>query len=85
MNTREWSRRTTPEEAARRAGGRRHYNDLRQLAALLRGLEVARLAALGYRQAAIARELGVHRSTVCRDVAKLLDGRSRLRPSYFLP
>jgi DNA-binding CsgD family transcriptional regulator len=84
MTKRDWHRRTTPEQAARRAGGRRHYNQIRALQALVRGLEVARLAALGYRQAEIARQLGVHRSTVCRDVAKLLDARSRLRPSLFL-
>ena len=85
MSKREWQHRTSAEEAARRAGGRRLYNDLRKLAALMRGLEVGRLAARGYRQSEIARQLHVHRSTVCRDVAKLLDGRSRLRPSYFLP
>jgi hypothetical protein len=60
-----------------RAGGRRHYNAVRQFRALARRLKVLELADrfglfLRGAQARIARELGVHRSTVCRDLKVLL-------------
>lgn len=74
-----WSAPTTPEAAARRAGGRRHYNAWRKALAFRRlHLEVAsRLFAQGslFRrgiQAELARELGVSRSTICRDIDHLL-------------
>jgi len=70
-----WSERTDDETMRRRAAGRRHYNAVRRFRAAWRRREVARLvleggAGWGY-QARIARELGVSRATVCRDVAWL--------------
>jgi hypothetical protein len=73
-----WSADTCWEEVCRRAAGRRHYNGVRRVRALLRRREVARLllvkGGLTTRgtQAALARELGVSRSTISRDVAYLL-------------
>jgi hypothetical protein len=73
-----WSAPTTHEEVARRCAGRRHYNAHRQILAAYRRTRVAKLLmAQGSMfehgvQAAIARQLGVSRSTVCRDVAALL-------------
>src|SRR5947209_2532983 len=60
----------------RRAGGRRHYNDHRKIMAVFRRLKILRLA--GTRMfdhgvcAELARKLGVHRSTVWRDIRFLL-------------
>ncbi|HTU88475.1 MAG TPA: HTH domain-containing protein [Gemmataceae bacterium] len=62
----------------RRAGARRHYNLVRHLKQTLRRKEVMRLlscqGALFRRgiQTELARELGVSRSTICRDIAYLL-------------
>jgi len=68
-----WSDWTDPETVARRAGGRRHYNAMRRFRATFRRFEVARLLRQGLRQVDIARRLGVHRSTICRDVAALYE------------
>ena len=62
-------------QASRRGKGS-HYNSLRKYRALMRQIEVLRLfdvyQGFIYRvQAKIARELGVSRSTVCRDVKKI--------------
>ncbi|HEY7309551.1 MAG TPA: hypothetical protein VH643_09350 [Gemmataceae bacterium] len=64
--------------AYRRAGGRSHYNSVRRFQAAIRRRELARLlcvqgglTARGM-QTRLARQLGVSRSTVCRDVAWLL-------------
>lgn len=66
-----WSDSTTNHEAFSRASGRRQYNAQRQHIAAMRQAEVFRRAmAYGYvpgTKARIARELGVHRSTVTRD------------------
>ena len=77
-NRRPWSEPTAWEEVFRRAAGRRHYNGVRQFRATVRRCDVARLlrvqgglTARGT-QASLARQLGVSRSTVCRDVAWLL-------------
>ena len=72
-----WSLPTSPDEAARRAGGRRHYNRWRQTLALIRQTKVSRLLRrypLFKRGTvrAIARELGVNPSTICRDIKALL-------------
>ena len=73
-----WSVPTTPEAVARRAGGRRRHNAQRQWLALRRRyMEVARLlfcrdGCKRGAQARAARELGVSRSTVCRDVQRLI-------------
>lgn len=61
----------TWDQICRRAGGRRAYNAQRQFAAAFRLREVASLLRDGHHQAEIARRLGVHPSTVCRDVKKL--------------
>lgn len=71
-----WSKRTSWDAVCRRASGRRRYNSVRQLRALLRQIEVARLLrtyhwARGAR-ARIARELGVTPGTITRDVQSLL-------------
>lgn len=63
---------TTPEVAARRAGGRRRYNRDRQEAAFLRRYQVLDLL-MQYgsergAQSRVAEQLGVHRSTISRDV-----------------
>ena len=58
------------------AGGRRKYNAERQLAAVLRLVQVAKLMnevghERGY-QTRIAKRLRVSRATICRDVAQLM-------------
>lgn len=71
-----WSESTSTDEAYRRASGRRKYNSVRQVRAILRRQEVAALLGqLGYGhgvQVQIARRLGVSPATVSRDVAALL-------------
>ena len=71
-----WGAWTPNTEAARRAGGRRRYNQVRQLNADMRLLEVARLVkeiGLGHgAQARMVQVLGVGRSTISRDVAKIM-------------
>ena len=77
-NNRPWSELTSRDEVCRRAAGRRHYNSVRRFQAAIRRREVARLlcvqGGLTERgtQANLARQLGVSRSTVCRDIAWLL-------------
>jgi hypothetical protein len=57
----------------RRASGRRHYNSLRQFKALLRRCQVAKLLASGVSSRVdIAARLGVHPSTISRDITVLL-------------
>jgi len=67
-----WGCGTNDSEANRRAGGRRHYNAVRQSLAIVRQAEVANLYwAGGFRwggQSEIARKLGVDRATISRDV-----------------
>lgn len=63
-----WRVPTTDSEAHRRAGGRRRYNAERQRQAKQRLEKVLNLRADGLTQAEIARRLGVHRSTVSRDL-----------------
>ncbi len=72
-----WSAPTTPDEVARRAGRRKHYNTWRRwLAFRRRYLEVARrLFAKGAIKRGVltrlAHELGVSRATISRDVQYL--------------
>ncbi len=66
-----WGQWINTDEAYRRAGGRRHYNAVRQFRASFRRLTVASRLLAGLSQAAIARELGVHRSTINRDIAAM--------------
>lgn len=70
-----WSAPTSTSEVHRRAGGRRKYNSVRRFKADLRRIEVEKLFAeyafARGAQARIARELGVNRSTVSRDIRRL--------------
>lgn len=77
-----WSNPTDFETVRRRAGGRRKYNAVRQFQALMRQRDILELikknGGLGSpssRQAALARQLGVSRSTVCRDFTKIFHSR----------
>jgi hypothetical protein len=73
----DWSAWTDPDEAARRAAGRRHYNAHRRLLAELR-----RCALLAYlrqtdpipwgRGRELADRFGVSRATISRDLARVL-------------
>src|SRR5690349_6115939 len=73
-----WTAETTPEAAARRAGGRRRYNAWRQHLAFYRRVKLSRLLSAKESliergvQARLARELGVSRATICRDVRVIL-------------
>jgi IS30 family transposase len=71
-----WSDPVSDDEANRRAAGRRHYNQTRKLDAWHRTQQVIELLqdrGLGYGvRTQIARELGVHRSTITRDVKRIL-------------
>jgi len=61
------------DEVERRASGRRHYNSVRHFRATLRQMQVARLLAQGVRRrVVIARQLGVHPSTISRDIQMLM-------------
>ena len=63
------------EAVCKRAGGRRHYNAVRQLQAAFRRQQVAslwrRMDGEWGSQARIARLLGVSESTISRDLAAL--------------
>ena len=73
-----WSESTSRDEVCRRAAGRRHYNSVRRFRATARRAEVMRLLCVQGSmfergtQARLARQLGVSRSTVCRDMAFLM-------------
>src|SRR5262249_17222205 len=76
-NNRNWSAPTTQAEVFRRASGRRHYHAIRRFRRDHRRLQVAELLTRygmgwGY-QARIARELGVSRVTIHRDMKYLLE------------
>ena len=75
----DWSEPVSDREAAARAGGRRHYNAWRQNMALYRQMrlvEIAGASGLGLwrrgAQTVLAHQLGVSRSTICRDIAAIL-------------
>jgi hypothetical protein len=76
MQRSNWSAATDPDTAARRAGRRRH-NKLRKLAAISRSMKVLELldtVSPGRgAKAQIARQLGVHRSTITRDIQRVLN------------
>ncbi len=70
-----WSAKTDFDVVCKRAAGRRRYNAKRRAEARERYLQVveAIMPTNGRKrgsQAQLARALGVHRSTICRDVAK---------------
>ncbi len=63
----------TPEALARRAGGRRRHNSVRQLRALVRRMQVARLLLTGVRSPRqLAARLHVDTSTITRDLQVIL-------------
>jgi hypothetical protein len=71
-----WSEPVSDDLAARRAGGRRRYNARRAILARFRQARVMELLCAAPplahgTQARIARELGVHRSTVSRDIRQV--------------
>ena len=73
-----WSKLTTHSEAARRAGGRRRINAVRHWGVIQRRAKVFKTVSerglAGFNRgvrAQIARELGVSRSTISRDVAAI--------------
>jgi len=73
--SKDWSTPVSSTEAYRRAGGRRHYNAIRQFQAEWRRSQVAKLLLeqgdkYGV-QADLARKLGVSEATVSRDIAAL--------------
>lgn len=80
MSNKSWAP-TDPDTAARRAGGRRRYNAARRDDALLRRHLVAEmLGEYGFERGAqsrMAEVLGVHRSTISRDLDWLLEGKRR--------
>jgi hypothetical protein len=70
-----WSAKTDFDVVCKRAAGRRRYNAKRRAEARKRYSQVVEAIMLpdGRKrgsQAQLARALGVHRSTICRDVAK---------------
>ena len=87
MNRQAWAQQTTPEAAYHRAAGRRRHNAARRRVAQRRLFPLAQaiartgdLEAVLCRKApvvprglisAVAKDLGVHRSTVWRDVRRL--------------
>jgi hypothetical protein len=75
MDRFDWAMPVSQNEAYRRAGGRRSYNSMRAFRAEDRRSQVVRLlryAGLMHgAQTWIARRLGVSRSTICRDFARL--------------
>jgi hypothetical protein len=74
-----WGARITAYEAYRRAGGRRALNARRRFQAGERQVQVAqRIAQLGLQhgvRARIALELGVHPSTIGRDIQRIFGDR----------
>jgi|SRR5579871_1218933 len=77
MNSTAWSHPVSPEQAARRAGGRRAYNQKRQRAAFYRRHEVwkvlfkeGKFLQKGIRLL-LASQLGVSYQTICNDIKKL--------------
>lgn len=72
-----WSAHISTAEAHRRASGRRKYNALRQFNGDLRRVVVGRLLTeYGFvrgTNARIAKDLGVHASTVTRDLRRILN------------
>lgn len=84
MGNKSWAP-TTPEVAARRAGGRRRYNAARHEEMLLRRYRLAHLLEeFGLERGAqsrMAEELGVNRSTISRDLVAVLGSPTRACPT----
>lgn len=90
MRATSWKNRTSPDEAARRAAGRRRYNAERQALAQKRRNEIKEmigeegiiLCGKSYgrgKESQLAIYFGVHRSTICRDIEAL---RAEWRAAY---
>ncbi len=79
MRATNWTVKTDRQTVAKRAGGRRHFNAWRRARALWRLRQVIQhLGEVGFgrgNQAEIARRLGLHPSTICRDlkILKLME------------
>jgi hypothetical protein len=81
-NNRSWHPAADPDEAARRASGRRRYNARRQVRAAIRRGRIISIweerSRAGWSifsrgsQTQLAEMLGVDRSTICRDVKAIL-------------
>jgi hypothetical protein len=77
MNAAQWAAATDPETMKRRAIGRAAYNKRRAWQAFLRRLQVRRILYVQGRalepgiRAKIARQLGVDRSVICRDIQRI--------------
>jgi hypothetical protein len=73
--TANWTAPTSNAEAHRRAAGRRRYNAMRHWLQVARRNRLLGCTRTGYGvQAALARVLGVSRSTICRDLAAIAAG-----------
>jgi DNA invertase Pin-like site-specific DNA recombinase len=79
----DWSRPVSAEVAAKRAGGRRHYNAIRREKAQARREQLIKLVLrYGHERGArarIAERLGVSRRTLGRDLAAIRVKRARPR------
>lgn len=72
-----WSEKACNREAFHRAGGRRRYNAMRKLGASARQIMLLKMCGNGYFrlfiergfQAEMARELGVSKATISRDIS----------------
>jgi hypothetical protein len=77
MNKQQWGTPTDEESMRRRAVGRAAYNKRRQWQAFLRRLQVRRILYVQGRalepgiQSRIAKQLGVDRSVICRDIQRI--------------
>jgi DNA-binding NarL/FixJ family response regulator len=78
----EWQQPISPEHAMNRAAGRQRYNALRQRYVLMRAVQVCQRLAQGQSKQEIARALGVHRTTIVRNLQRLQT--LTLRPSFFV-
>jgi hypothetical protein len=76
VGNRSWSQPTSWEEVCKRAAGRYKYNALRTFQAQLRRKEVLNLLHrwgwVAGVQSQIAEHLGVHKSTICRDLKVIM-------------
>ncbi len=83
-----WDSYASDSEAARRAGGRAHYNGVRHIQRAMRRMEVLKLwkqdgGLLDYGfQSKAARRLSVNRSTIHRDVKAILAWMNRGEPLW---
>ena len=72
MERSRWSEPTSHEDMVRRAGGRRHYNAVRQFNAVRRRAQLLDvLERCDWSQARAARLLGVSPATISRDLAAI--------------